>query len=737
MFRKFIIFLVLIFNLQIFNFASSSEIWIAPNSDEYSRLSTGLAGSFITIIEDKEIRQSKHKNVAEIISSYSGIQSRSTYNGVEGSYTTIDMRGFGEAAKSNSLILINGRILNELDMSAVDFSSINLDSIERIEIIRGSSASTIYGPGAIGGAINIITKSSKDLENGLDLSIASFNNLKGNFLLQELINQEHIFTFSGKIISSDTYRDQADFDQTSLLGNYNYDGANISAYLDLSVNEKEQLLPGPRIIGGYYNYHLCNLLSSSSTAKNLGGSTDTNADSCNTNKRDDYANIDTMHVRTGITLSLDELTKIFANTSYKDKTQKSFSGANANTVSAPSNGDRYINAAVDGNTFDFMIEKTSVKEKFSNIFSIGFDHDHTFYTSNRYRKEGESLGQSFNADQKSQGIYFQNSLNIFDPSLVFSTGFRFQETEFQGRSAVNTNVSGFSSATSYPIYNVTDENTAYNLGLEKKINPLTSIFIKHSKGFRTPNIDERIQSTNSGSFVLKDQTSEDIELGMRLERNKTNFVASIFSMDTKNEIQYNQSVNTNLDPIERNGLDLDLSYQINDKNNLRVSLSFIDAKFTSGTLTPGEGGASTCDYSNTTYCSNSSTWQNLMGGGTSYSLSGKSVPLVSPISYNILIESKIRESSFVDIELEYADEKYLSNDQENIEPKIPDYYIVNTKLRSNYNGLNLIFGINNLFDKSYYNFAVASTFHDDNHYGTRAVYPLAGRNIFLDLGYTF
>ena len=126
-----------------------------------------------------------------------------------------------------------------------------------------------------------------------------------------------------------------------------------------------------------------------------------------------------------------------------------------------------------------------------------------------------------------------------------------------------------------------------------------------------------------------------------------------------------------------------------------------------------------------------------MGGGTSYSLSGKSVPLVSPITYNILIESKIRESSFLDIELEYADEKYLSNDQENIEPKIPDYYIVNTKLRSNYNGLNLIFGINNLFDKSYYNFAVASTFHDDNHYGTRAVYPLAGRNIFLDLGYTF
>ena len=571
----------------------------------------------------------------------------------------------------------------------------------------------------------------------LYFSIASFNNLKGNFLLQELINQEHIFTFSGKIISSDTYRDQADFDQTSLLGNYNYDGANISAYLDLSVNEKEQLLPGPRIIGGYYNYHLCNLLSSSSTAKNLGGSTDTNADSCNTNKRDDYANIDTMHVRTGITLNLDELTKIFANTSYKDKTQKSFSGANANTVSVPSNGDRYIDAAVDGNTFDFLIEKKLVNERFSNISSIGFDHDHTFYTSNRYRKEGESLGQSINADQKSQGIYFQNSLNIFDSSLVFSSGFRYQETEFQGRSTVNTNVSGFASTTAHPIYNVIDENTAYNLGLEKKIDSFTSIFVRHSTGFRNPNIDERIQATTSGSFVLKDQTSEDIELGVRAERNKTSLVASVFLMDTENEIQYDQSVNTNLDPIERKGFNLDLNYQINAKNNLKAALSYVNAEFTSGSLTPGGGGASSCDYSNTTYCSNSSTWQNLMGGGTSYSLSGKSVPLVAPLNYNISIESKINESTFFDVELEYTDEKYVSNDQENIEPKIPDYYILNTKLRSEYRGLDFTFGVNNLFDKAYYDFAVSSTFHDDNHYGTRAVYPLSGRNIFFDLGYTF
>ena len=747
MLRKTIILTIFFINLLSSNYANSNEIWITPKADEYSRLSSGLAGSFITIIDDEEISQSKHKNIAELISSYSGMQIRNTLDGVEGSYTTIDMRGFGEAAKSNSLILINGRILNDLDMSAVDFSSINLNSIERIEIIRGSSASTIYGPGAIGGAINIVTKSSKDLDDQLNFSIGSFNNSEGKFLLQESIDENQTITVSGKIISSDTYRDSADFDQISLLGNYSYNISAVSSYLDLSVNEKEQLLPGPRIIGGYYNYHLCNLYSSSHTAKNIGGWDDLNAtygalyglnnNLCNVNQRDDFANTDTMHVRAGAKFNLDELTKIFANTSYKDKTQKSFSASDANTISMPANGDRYIDTVLDGNTFDIRIEKASVSEENSNILSFGFDHDHTFYTSNRYRKEGESLGQVINADQKSQGIYFQNSLNVFDSSLVFSAGFRYQETEFQGRSTVNSGVTGFSFTTAHPIYNVTDENTAYNLGLEKKIDPFTSIFIRYSKGFRTPNIDERIKATTSGSFALKDQTSEDIELGVRAERNKTNLVASIFLMDTEDEIQYNQSVNTNLDPIERSGFNLDLNYQINDKNNLKAALSYINAEFTSGTLTPGGGGASSCDYTNTTYCSNSSTWQNLMGGGTSYSLSGKSVPLVAPLNYNVSIESKISESTFFDIEFEYTDEKYVSNDQENVEPKIPDYYVLNTKLRSDYRGLDLTFGVNNLFDKAYYDYAVSSTFHDDNHYGTRAVYPLSGRNIFFDLGYTF
>ena len=49
------------------------------------------------------------------------------------------MRGFGVTGASNTLVLINGRRLNDIDLAGIDFSAIPNDSIERIEITRGNS----------------------------------------------------------------------------------------------------------------------------------------------------------------------------------------------------------------------------------------------------------------------------------------------------------------------------------------------------------------------------------------------------------------------------------------------------------------------------------------------------------------------------------------------------------------------------------------------------------------------
>ena len=72
---------------------------------------------------------------------------------------TIDLRGFGDTANSNTLILLDGQRLNPIDSGSISWSTIPLANIERIEIIRGAGT-VLYGDRATGGVINIITDKS-------------------------------------------------------------------------------------------------------------------------------------------------------------------------------------------------------------------------------------------------------------------------------------------------------------------------------------------------------------------------------------------------------------------------------------------------------------------------------------------------------------------------------------------------------------------------------------------------
>ena len=54
--------------------------------------------------------------------------------------TSVDMRGFGVTGGQNTLILLDGRRLSDIDLSSVQWSSVPLSSIERIEILRGTGS---------------------------------------------------------------------------------------------------------------------------------------------------------------------------------------------------------------------------------------------------------------------------------------------------------------------------------------------------------------------------------------------------------------------------------------------------------------------------------------------------------------------------------------------------------------------------------------------------------------------
>src|SRR6266702_7781102 len=118
----------------------------------------GIVGTSATVITAEEIAHSPAQTVQEIIAQTPGVQLTTLFGGVNGAQTNVDIRGFGAFATANTLILINGRRLNDIDMAGVDLSTIPRDSIERIEITRGNSGAVLYGDNAVGGVINIVTK---------------------------------------------------------------------------------------------------------------------------------------------------------------------------------------------------------------------------------------------------------------------------------------------------------------------------------------------------------------------------------------------------------------------------------------------------------------------------------------------------------------------------------------------------------------------------------------------------
>lgn len=654
----------------------------------------GIVGASSSVITAADIAHSPSNNLPDILAQVPGVQLTTLYGfPVNGAKTSVDLRGFGAFATSNTLILINGRRLNDVDMAQVDLSTIPLHSIERIEITRGNSGAVLYGDNAIGGLINIVLKSGAGgppVAIRAEAGIGSFNTRLGNLS----VSTNHgpwSTSFYGNAIKSDGYRQNNALDQRNGVGNLNYTTHDLKAFLTVGADDQKLGLPGGRLVD-----------------PNIG------LNELATNRRGaatpfDYGNQQGKNATAGFTRTIIEGVDLIVDGGVRNKKSQ---GAFFGTTPVPSFASTYVDA--DLTTWS-ITPRLSIK---NNIFGVpsqiltGIDYYDAAFDQSRGAYKGFAPDHVYNLSQQSLAGYWQQTIGLL-PTTDFSYGARVQNTWLSARDRNDLTAPGCTmffncGAQAFPL-DQTETNYALHVGLEHRFTDTFSVFGRAARAFRTPNVEERVASGPAfdpffnplpGNFKLKTQTSYDVEGGVRIKTGQFQAQASIYNMQLENEIHFIPALfyNVNLDPTRRYGAEVSSSLRVSDTVTFRGGMAYTRAVFREGQF------------------------------------AGSDVPLVSRHTATAGVTWNIWQNYLVlDGTLRAWSSRFMDNDQANQRTVIPANATIDLKLSGAYQNFFWSFAVNNVLDALYYDYAIASSFTP----GRFSAYPLAGRSYLLKAGVAF
>jgi len=659
---------------------------VAGGTGSGVRQFNGIVGASSTVITAQDIARSPSYNLPDILAQVPGVQLTTLYGvGANGARTSVDLRGFGAFATSNTLILVNGRRLNDVDMAQVDLSTIPLQSIERIEITRGNSGAVLYGDNAVGGVINIVLKSGvggPPVTVRAEAGVGSFNTRLAN--ISAATNYGPWSTsFYGNAIKSDGYRDNNALDQKNGVGNLNYTTPDLKAFLTVTGDDQKLGFPGGRTVDP--SIGLNQLVT----------------DRKGTGTPFDYGNQQGASATAGFTKTILDGVDLIVDGGVRDK--KSQGGFFGTSPAIPFN---YVDSHLQ--TWS-ITPRLSIKNSLFGVPSqilTGIDYYDATYNSDRPLFKGAAPIHVYDLSQQSLAGYWQHTVGLL-PSTDFSYGARVQNTWLSARDRLNPTAPGtFGFETQALPLDSSETNYALHVGLEHRLNDVFTVFGRAARAFRTPNVEERVASGPllpafvPQDFRLKTQTSHDIEGGFRIKAGAFQMQSSIYGMDLENEIHFIPALfyNVNLDPTRRYGAETSASLRLNDSVTLRGGAAYTRAVFREGAF------------------------------------AGMDVPLVSRYTASGGVTWNIWQKYLVaDATVRAWSERFMDNDQANTQRRIPANATVDVKLSGEYGHFFWSLSANNLLNALYYDYAIASSFTA----GRFSAYPLPGRTYMVKAGATF
>jgi len=488
--------------------------------------------SSISVISAEEINNSGAKTIAELLRARSGVQINDQYG--DGSRTSVSMRGFGANAQSNSLIMLDGRRLNNTDLAAPFLRTIALKDVERIEIIQGSST-VLFGDQAVGGVINVITRKPDEFRFNVSAGLASYSAQTHELSLENKLDNGFSYRGSYQRLESDNYRDNNEKLFHHLFNYLEYEWQQGQLFVEFQDVSEDINLPGA--------------IFANQVEK----------DRKQTRFANDYNSVDTQIGRVGTRLSLNNDWQFAAEFTNRRST---ITGMITNIDFDQERHNRSFNPRIQG-AFNFLERDISL--------TAGIDWEDVDY----------GIISPFgvtDSQQNIRSIYLQTIFPVTE-KLDFIFGAR--KAWYKNKILVDF---------SFPNGQVfKDEQFVSSLGTVFRLTNKLRFNLKYEENYRFPLIDEE---TNTPINVtgLNTQTGKSYEVSIDSDYFNTNIKLALYRLKLENEIDFDPvapigfgftGANNNLEPTKRDGLILEISRQLSNRLGIDFSYTYVDARFDS------------------------------------------------------------------------------------------------------------------------------------------------------------
>lgn len=490
----------------------------------------------VQIITADEIRDSSATTVAEVLNKLGGVHTRISFVGVPDA--PLDLRGFGMTGNENTLVLVNGQRISENEQAPARLSAIPINAIERIEILRGAGA-VLYGGGATGGTINIITRSPIDAQpSGSVSATAGSHRLRDLRASAEAGSGGWGISVNAQHSETDNYRRNNRAEQDAASGELRFGGRDEFVALTLGGDNQKARLPGAR------------------TEAQIASAP---RDAATPN---DYMNTRSQIYAVRGEKRVGELT-LALDVGHREKTVRFFNDFGGGATSRQ----------------DTDVEVTSVSPRLlwatriagmENRLTAGVDWSDWSYANHTLSAFGN---RDEAGNQHNRAVYFRNELALASGTRITI-----------GARRENVDQDLLERLTPFPLTSVRHELSAHEIALQQDLGRGFSAYGRVGKSFRVGNVDDNRCFFAPCSPLLKPQRSNDSELGLQWRRKGASFRASLFEIELDDEIHYNAITftNMNLSPTRRRGLELEGKLALGATTDISGRYALTTARFRSG-----------------------------------------------------------------------------------------------------------------------------------------------------------